>query len=274
MAKLLTVLMLSISGIIAAQTSGKLKFTTEKSKNSYVIYGENEEEMPMSAVFKFTLTNMKSTLNSDEIVVIPAKSTRNLIAVISQLDLTKSYSYKYSSMYNFGDVTLNSFDKQYQYSLPFETGKTFLIYQGYNTLKSHKDQVALDFNLKVGDKIFAARGGKVVAVEEKFEQGCGTIECAKYNNKILILHSDGTFAEYLHLKQNGAEVNVGENISQGQMIGYSGNTGWSTGPHLHFAVFINRMDGKKHYIETKFMSSNSPAELLIENKSYKKIEYK
>lgn len=270
MKKFLLCSLLLISSISWAQTFSKISFTTEKVNNEYQIYAENAELVPMSVYFQFTLENMQSTLPADKIIVIPANSKRFPVFKLSIINLKKAARYNFRSTYNFGDVTLTKFDENYIYDLPFETGKTYAIYQGYNGKISHQNQAALDFGLDVGDKIFAAREGKVVAIEEGFNTRCETIECAKFNNKIIILQPDGTFEEYLHLKQNGAEVQLGDEISKGQFIGYSGNTGWSTGPHLHFAVFLNKMKGERIYIKTKFKTSTSNAEYLEEKKKYTK----
>ena len=58
-------------------------------------------------------------------------------------------------------------------------------------------------------------------------------------NYIFIYHADGTVASYLHLKLKGVIVKEGQTVSQGQVIGYSGNTGYSDGPHLHFELWHN-----------------------------------
>ena len=55
-----------------------------------------------------------------------------------------------------------------------------------------------------------------------------------------ILHDDGTMAMYAHLKPEGVLVRIGQRVHAGQPIGLSGNTGFTTGPHLHFAVQVNR----------------------------------
>ncbi|SFH82745.1 M23 family metallopeptidase [Halpernia frigidisoli] len=270
MKKLILYILIFVPFFASAQSVGTIKYFTEKLPNSFELYAENLELMPMSASLVFTLDNMKSSLANNQIVVIPAQTKRFLVAKLTPIIANKKFGYSTSSKYTFGDITQTSYDENYVYDLPFDSNKSYSIFQGYNGKISHMNQAALDFNFKVGEKIFAAREGKVVATEERNNTNCNSKDCAKYNNYILILQPDGTFAEYLHLKQNGVEVNVGDEIKKGQFLGYSGNTGWSTGPHLHFAVFLNRMDKDREFIKTKFRTSNSTGEYLLEKKSYLK----
>jgi murein DD-endopeptidase MepM/ murein hydrolase activator NlpD len=62
-----------------------------------------------------------------------------------------------------------------------------------------------------------------------------------FNNEILINHGDGTWGRYLHLKQDGAKVRVGQQVKQGEPIAASGNVGRSMLPHVHFEV-VNTAD--------------------------------
>ena len=57
-----------------------------------------------------------------------------------------------------------------------------------------------------------------------------------HENFVMIRHADGTVARYLHLRRGGALVAVGVRVEQGQRIAYSGNSGQTGGPHLHFDV--------------------------------------
>ena len=59
-------------------------------------------------------------------------------------------------------------------------------------------------------------------------------------NHVRILHDDGSMAVYAHLQPESVVVRAGARVRAGQQIGSSGNTGFSTGPHLHFAVQLNR----------------------------------
>ncbi len=249
-----------------------VKFYSEKVENTYEIYADNFEVTPISVSFNFTLVNMESTLADNEVMVIPPETKRFSVAKLSQKDYSDRYKYEYKSSYNFGNVEQKTFDENFLYSLPFEIGKSHRIYQGYDGPFSHQDQKAIDFEMKIGEKVYAARGGKVVRVETSFDKNCVDISCAKYNNEILIMHDDGTFAEYLHLQKDGANVKVGEEIKQGQYIGKSGNTGFSKGPHLHFSVYLNRMDGQRLYIPTKFKTGNATPEILKYQSTYLRKE--
>lgn len=264
-------LFILISGLVFAQQQWNVRFYHETEGQEAVIYADNPEIMPMSAQLSYTLQNMKSTLPSGTTVVLPPLSEKTEIMRLTKIKQNASNRFSYQTLINFGNVLLEEYDEDHLYTLPFENGKTQLIFQGYRGKLSHHNADALDFDLNVGDKVFAARGGLVVEAVENNTRNCPDISCAKFNNYILILHSDGTFAEYSHLKHNGSEVLKGDVVEQGQFIGYSGNTGYSTGPHLHFSVFINRIDGKRDYLKTKFRTAEFPeGELLKEKQKYRR----
>ena len=159
------------------------------------------------------------------------------------------------------------YKKDYHYFLPFEKGKTYLLSQGYNGTFSHHNENAIDFNMPLGSKITAIRDGIVVKIIQNNTKNCFDKYCSQFNNYIIIYHKDGTFSNYSHLNKNGANVRVGDKIKQGQFIGYSGNTGWSSGPHLHIEVYIQRMN-KKETIKTLFKISKNKVVSLEENKKY------
>ncbi len=139
-------------------------------------------------------------------------------------------------------------DNSYVYYLPFEKGSKFLLIQAYNSKMSHQNEISLDFKMKKGSKVCAARGGVVTAVKEDSDEGGLKDEYLSKGNHIIILHNDGSEAMYWHLQKNAVLVNTGDTVLQGSLIGYSGNTGYTAFPHLHFQVYDK--EGKN--IATRF----------------------
>lgn len=270
MNKALLLLFIIISSFFYAQKKWELRTYYQKVNGEYLILAENKEDMPMSAKFLFTLENLTSTYTNEDIIVVPAHTKDFLITTIKPINPRVANKFNYTSTYNFGDCLQEEYDQNHIYVLPFQRGKTHTIRQGYYGNRSHQNVAALDIDLKVGDQVLAARAGIVVEAVNEFNQNCPDISCAKFNNKIVIMHSDGTFADYAHLQHLGTVVAKGDHVQENQLIGYSGNTGFSSGPHLHFAVFINSMDGKRKYIHTKFKTSENNSIILEEGKRYGK----
>lgn len=165
-------------------------------------------------------------------------------------------NYRISCDWTIGDKDALHDDEQL-YLLPYESGKSYRVLQGYGSRFSHRglEQYAVDFNMSVGTPVHAARAGVVAKIEESNEKGCWDDGCGAYANYIVILHHDGTTGEYYHLNRNGALVDVGDHIAAGQKIGLSGNTGHTTMPHLHFAVYRAAEWGNTQSIPVRFLSS-------------------
>lgn len=129
------------------------------------------------------------------------------------------------------------------YRLPFPHGR-IRVDQGPGGTFSHHDLEnlhAVDFALPEGTPILAAREGVVMQAEDGFEtSGSERGEFAGRTNFVRILHRDGSMAVYAHLRHGGLLARPGQQVEAGQRIGISGNTGFSTAPHLHFAVQVNR----------------------------------
>jgi len=130
-------------------------------------------------------------------------------------------------------------DEDHLYSLPYASGLSYRLLQGFGSRFSHTglEEFAIDVDMEVGTPVHAARGGVVARLVESNDKGCWEDGCGKFANFIVVLHNDGTTGEYYHLMKDGAVVAEGDAVSQGQLIGYSGNTGHTAKPHLHFAVY-------------------------------------
>ena len=145
-------------------------------------------------------------------------------------------------------------DSSFVYWLPYKQGSVHLLVQGYYSPYTHRNRVALDFKMKKGTKVFAARGGVVVRTNSTGEKGGLKPEYRQQANYIVIQHTDGSRAGYWHLKKNGVLVTTGDTVIKGQLIGLSGNTGYTAFPHLHFVVWSYDEKGNWQTIPTRFLT--------------------
>ena len=146
--------------------------------------------------------------------------------------------------FNVGDYRAKH-DSNFVYHVPFR-GR-FRLTQGWNGKHSHFGSMkyAVDFTMPEGTDICAARDGIVSRTVDKYKIGANNPALMNRANNITISHEDGTVTTYSHLQFGGVKVKVGDRVSAGQIIGLSGNTGFSTQPHLHFAV-MKSVGGTNH----------------------------
>lgn len=143
-----------------------------------------------------------------------------------------------------GDVTAIH-NEAIDYLPPLLPTSRYPIVQGFNGSFSHsgRSRYAIDFAVPIGTPVMAARGGIVIDTKSDGTAGGPSPDFAEHANYVAVLHDDGTTGEYYHLKHNGVAVTRGQAINAGQLIGYSGNTGFSSLPHLHFGVYIAQFNG-------------------------------
>ncbi len=129
------------------------------------------------------------------------------------------------------------------YGVPIAQSTSFLVTQAYPSSITHDTRAsayAVDIAMPVGTHIFAARSGTVIDIATHcLTNGIDVRKDGARANIVRILHSDGTMAVYAHLNWDSIRVRPGDTVERGQYIADSGNTGFSTGPHLHFAVQKN-----------------------------------
>lgn len=150
----------------------------------------------------------------------------------------------------------------YIYNLPFKEGTRQKVVQGYGGMFSHKHKAALDFNMKEGTPIYAAREGIVYAFKDDSDEGGPFPSYQNKANYIIVKHGDGSYGCYWHLKKNGVAIKNGK-VSKGQLIGYSGSTGFVLRAHLHFAVKRKLTYDKDSFVRTRFKTTRG---ILLLNK--------
>jgi len=172
-----------------------------------------------------------------------AGQMHSLVLQVRPIDDDKSWSYRWSYRYVLGDPKSKP-DSDAVYLLPFDDDAPMRVDQAFGGAYSHNDPHSfhsVDIAMDEGTPVRAARSGVVMSVESDFHDA-GT-DISKYGdraNHIRIVHNDGTMAVYAHLELESVVVGVGERIRAGELIAKSGNTGFSTGPHLHFVVQRNK----------------------------------
>ena len=173
--------------------------------------------------------------------VVPARTDLSLIS----LDLLEDGStafLEYQFQYFAGDPNARHRPGG-AYRAPFAISKDYPITQAFPevaTHTTHDSLYAVDIAMPIGTDIFAARSGVVFDVAtSNFQGGLDPVRDGPTANVVRIMHDDGTYAIYAHLNTNSIRVRPGDRIRRGQYIADSGNTGFSSGPHLHFAVVRN-----------------------------------
>lgn len=148
----------------------------------------------------------------------------------------KNSSSKISFASRLGDTSKEY--KSIQLALPYPNGKKYKVIQGNNSNYTHNtdwSRFAVDFNLKLNDTVCAATNGFIVGVIDSYKYGGKGDKWNSYANFITIYEpSSGLFTQYVHLKEKGSFVQVGDEVKRGQPIALSGMTGNTDTPHLHF----------------------------------------
>ena len=199
------------------------------------VYVRNDLYAPVEIELSFAaVKNVSGAPRKPIRRVIPLRTSVRL-AQLTATQASKPLAYIPRLKYSLGDPKGSA--TAYRYPLPWRGGP-FRISQGANGQYSHfgpKSRYAMDIAMPEGTPIIAARGGVVVKTENS-QSGRGTHPSGNF---VRVLHSDGTMGVYLHLKQGSVRVREGQRVAVGSALALSGNTGNSSGPHLHFVVQRN-----------------------------------
>ena len=173
--------------------------------------------------------------------ILAPRSTTPLIA-LNLLENEAAPVLQYSYRYLPGDPAA-AHSPPGAYRVPFAIASNYPVSQAFPEVITHTSPDsyhAIDLAMPIGTDIFAARDGVVFDVASaNFSGGLDAARDGPKANVVRILHDDGTYAIYAHLNWNSIRVRPGDRVRRGEYIADSGNTGYSSGPHLHFAVVRN-----------------------------------
>ncbi len=220
-----------------------IKIRYELDGNDVQLVATNEFFAPVEVALDFVTIDGLDFPHPDDPLrwVLPPRSDLLLVSLGIHDGVVRPFvEYRYEFLV--GDPAAQHAPPQ-PYRVPFAIASDFPVSQAFPDAVTHTtpdSRYAVDIAMPVGTDIFAARSGTVFDVSAKnFKGGTDALRDVSLANIVRILHDDGTYAVYAHLNLNSVRVQVGDHVQRGEYIADSGNTGFSSGPHLHFVVVKN-----------------------------------
>ena len=213
------------------------------------LVANNHGPAPVSAkVVLIDASNVRVDRTFPLFVVVPAESGPRVLAHIRPAAADAGYAFRTRVSWLTGDFHAEQ-DPAALYRLPYPDGKTFRFSQApdgpLTTHTTPDSRYAVDIPMPEGTPVLAAREGMVFQTETGQTVGGKDPELIGKANDVRILHPDGTIGLYAHLAFGGVQVSPGQHVAAGEVIGLSGSTGYSSGPHLHFAVLQAVQEGEE-----------------------------
>ncbi len=242
---------------------------TEREGEVTHVYVKNDEFADVTMTFDMALVNLKGNVPFPYTGSFPPQQETEAFE-LSPIDADARWEYSYTNYYKLGSNCAQH-DDSCVYQLPYAPGEKFKVTQGYNGKFSHKgaNQYATDWQMPEGTLVHAAREGIVVRTKDDSDKGGSSMEYDRFNNYVLIRHPDGTLGHYCHLQKGSCVVKPGQRVAAGDILARSGNTGFSSGPHLHFCVFKTKNGRERLSIPVKFRTAGDRAITLVSGRSYR-----
>lgn len=224
---------------LAGVTDYPFRLVTRPDGHEQELVAENDGPAPITVYVTVSGENYASDRAWPATIVVPPHTALAVGRVFVADRTAGSYNFLFRYSHHFGRVDALH-DAAAVYRLPFPEGESFGVTQAYGgRLTSHNNRenlYAVDFAMPRGTPVVAARAGVVIDATSKYEEGGYDLRYLDQANTVAIVHDDGTVAEYAHLSPGKAVVTLGQPVAAGDLIGHSGNTGYTSGPHLHFIV--------------------------------------
>jgi hypothetical protein len=258
---------------IGSEQKKAVKIVTRRDGNATRFIVQNDEFCDITMTFEMSMENLKADIHFPCTVTFPARQVTEAFT-LDPAATDSPWAYSYTNYYKLGSSTAVHNDSVL-YQLPYASGEKFRVTQGYNGGFSHKGSnlYATDWKMPEGTPVLAARAGVVVRTKDDSNQGGSSMKFDAFNNFVLLQHDDGTLGHYCHLQKDSARVVVGQKVNAGEWIARSGNTGFSSGPHLHFCVFKTKNGRERESLPVKFQTADEKSVTLLAGRTYKAKEF-
>jgi len=268
-----------LAGAAAANPTEYFRVESHKEGNGISrMVAINDGPVPVSVRFSLLRSeNARSDRNWPFVMVFPPHSRQDVARMFPQRAGRMHYAWQQTM--EVGEIGAVP-DPGARYRLPFEDGMTVKIGQAaggaMTTHQSDQDRFAVDFPMPIGTPVVASRHGIVAAMETRQTEGGKWEGMKEKANYVILRHRDGTLTEYGHLSP-GKVVEIGQWVTEGEVIGYSGNTGYSGGPHLHFNFYRIRQIAsgliEKESLPVTFYVGDPPVDLVPRQRLVVTAEY-
>lgn len=208
--------------------------------DGHYFFALNRLSTPVALTFRFRHNGQLAVPASLKgTIIIPSTSEKMVGKLKSTAHYRYEFAYQPQRLNNNGSALIDADTPD----LASPVKGRYLISQGFNSNFSHNkpaNRYALDIALPVNTPLYATKAGVVVAAVDNYVGGGLAPRYRGKANYLRLRHADGTMTLYAHLNTGSLLVGVGEQVRQGQRVAASGNTGYSSGPHLHIALQVER----------------------------------
>jgi murein DD-endopeptidase MepM/ murein hydrolase activator NlpD len=262
---------LKLRQLLMAKKEGGVIVYAEENKGDIDFYMENLFEMHVSSTLF-----IKSIRGYESQVPLPYKLVLKPKAKVKVLTLyntdRKKHVGSFSSHISWSKGSIEAKpDTDFVYALPYD--KSHKVSQGFNGNTSHTgtSKYAIDFAMPIGTPVLASRAGKVVEIVQRHNKHGMGLDMRSFANYVIIEHTDKTLGRYFHLKQNSVTVKLGAEVKAGEQLALSGDTGRTSGAHLHFVV-TKAQEHREAYrsvsIPIKFLCSEGVVDNPVKGATY------
>ena len=227
--------------------------TSEETLTGRSYHATNDEPVPVTVVLTFeTLDNLRRPEGGRVERVIPPEST--VLIRLGRIGRGPT-SAELSISIDLGASSTQADD--HVYSVPFGGTVPRQLIQGFDGDETHTGSMrySLDIAMPPKTPVLAAREGVVLYIHDGFTEGRADQAFLERANLVVVAHRDGSMASYGHLAP-GIEVEVGDTVTVGELLGWSGQTGFAGQPHLHFHVGVRMLGESGRTIPIRLSDGN------------------